>query len=271
MKFNFKGKSIVQTSLRLTLIGLIYLSSSCVNSKKLLYFSELSNDTLKASNLAPASAIQANDVLGITVSSPNPEASIIFNASMSGSSIPTVSGVSGNLSNTYGYLVSQDGYINFPMLGSIKAAGLTKEQLKGMITQQLIVKKLLIDPIVSINYMNFKVTVLGEVGKPAVINVPTEKISILEAIGLAGDLTIFAKRDNILLIREENGNKITRRLNLNSSDLFTSGFYYLKSNDVIYVEPGKAKLASTNRAAQWLPIVFGGLSLAVVLVDRLAK
>lgn len=253
------------------LVWLISLSSSCVDSKKLLYFSSLSNDTLKASNLAPASVIQANDVLGITVSSPNPEASVIFNASMSSTSIPTVSGTTGSLTNNFGYLVSQEGYINFPILGELKAAGLTKEQLKGLITRELIQKKLLINPIVSINYMNFKVTVLGEVGKPSVINVPTEKISILEAIGLAGDLTIFAKRSTVLLIREENGQKITRRLDLNSSDLFTSGFYYLKSNDVIYVEPGKAKMASTSRASQWVPIVFGGLSFAVIVVDRLVK
>ena len=271
MNFYHSGRQLVQLALYISIIVFISLNSSCVNSKKLLYFSTLSNDTLMASNMPPASVIQANDVLGITVSSPNPEASVIFNASMSSTSIPTVSGATGALTNSYGYLVSQEGYINFPMLGGIKAAGLTKEQLKGLITHQLIEKKLLIEPIVSINYMNFKVTVLGEVGKPSVINVPTEKISILEAIGLAGDLTIFAKRSNVLLIREENGQKITRRLDLNSSDLFTSGFYYLKSNDVVYVEPGKTKIASTSRASQWIPIVFGGLSFAVIVVDRLVK
>ena len=129
-------------------------------------------------------------------------------------------------------------------------------------------KKLLVDPIVSVRFQNFRVTVLGEVKNPAVIPVPSEKISLLEAIGLAGDLTVYAKRDNVLVIREENGEKITKRINLNSNELFTSPYYYVKSNDVIYVEPNKAKVASAGRSQTWLPIIFSALSFMTIIADR---
>jgi polysaccharide export outer membrane protein len=137
-------------------------------------------------------------------------------------------------------------------------------------------KKLLLDPIVSIRFLNFRVTVLGEVGKPTVIPIPNEKISLLEALGLAGDLTIYGNRANVMVIREDvlPGKKEQRsiaRVNLNSSELFTSPYYYLQSNDIVYVEPNKAKIASTSRAGQWLPVIFSGLSLAAIVADRLIR
>jgi len=143
-----------------------------------------------------------------------------------------------------------------------------KEQLKATITKQLVDKKLLIDPIVSVRFQNFRVTVLGEVRNPSVIPVPSEKISLLEAIGLAGDLTIYAKRDNVLVIREENGEKTVKRMNLNSTELFTSPYYYLKSNDVVYVEPNKTKIATAGRAQVWMPVVFSALSFLTIVADR---
>jgi polysaccharide export outer membrane protein len=149
--------------------------------------------------------------------------------------------------------------------------GLTKSQLKEIIIKNLLDKKLLVDPIVDIRFVNFRVTVLGEVGRPAVVNVPNEKISILEAIGMAGDLTIYANRENVLLIRETNGNKEIKRLNLNSNEIFTSPYYYLKSNDVVYAEPNKTKVRSTSQSWQILPIVLGSLSFLVIVADRLIK
>ena len=158
-----------------------------------------------------------------------------------------------------GYLVDTDGNIYFPLLGSIKAEGLTKTQLKDKIRNLSIEKKILLDPIVNIRFLNFRVTVLGEVGRPTVIPIPNEKISLLEALGLAGDLTIYGNRTNVMVIREEvvPGQKDQRsihRLNLNSAELFTSHYYYLQSNDIVYVEPNKSKVASTSRATQWLPV-----------------
>jgi polysaccharide biosynthesis/export protein len=244
---------------------MIFLLSSCVNYRKAVYFNDLSEGIIKTSNTAPASLIQNNDILSISVSSLNPEASAIFNTP---NNATNNTGTGGSSMQSTGYLVKPDGNIQFPILGEIKASGLTKEQLELNIKQTLVNKKLLIDPIVTIRYLNFRVTVLGEVGKPSVINVPSERISLLEAIGLAGDLTIYAKRDNVLLIREEAGQKITKRLNLNSSELFTSSYYYLKSNDVIYVEPGKAKVETSGRGVLFTPIIISSLTLAIIVIDR---
>jgi len=118
---------------------------------------------------------------------------------------------------------------------------------------------------VNIRYLNYKVTVIGEVGHPTVINVPNEKISLLEALGLAGDLTIYSKRDNVLIIREIEGAKSFQRINLNTNELFTSPYYYLKSNDVVYVETNKNKVASTSRGVIWIPVIFSAFATAVTL------
>jgi polysaccharide export outer membrane protein len=168
-------------------------------------------------------------------------------------------------------LVNADGTIDLPILGAVTAAGLTKEELKTKITDIILSKKLLVDPIVDIRYLNYEVTVLGEVARPTVITVPNEKISLLKALGLAGDLTIYGKRDNVLLIREENGEKVTRHINLNSSDFFNSPYYYLKPNDVIYVQPNATKAATAGRSSQYLPIIFSVLSVVAIVLDRVIR
>jgi len=210
--------------------------------------------------------IQKNDLLSITVSSPNAKASEFFNLSNS-----TVQTVNYTTTQATGFLVNQDGYIEFPMLGKIKAAGMRKKQLKEKIAAALAENKLLVDPLVAIRYLNFKVTVLGEVANPSVINVPDERISLLQALGLAGDMTIYAKRDNVMLLREEEGKRTVKRLNLNSKDLLTSPYYYLKSNDIVYVEPNKAKVTAASNTRAWLPAVLSGLSFTAIIVDRLTR
>jgi polysaccharide export outer membrane protein len=235
--------------------------SSCVNTRKATYFNDLGDSARFASTKLPQSLIQPNDILSISVSSLSPEATVIFNTPNTPSGYGQPSG----------YLVTDDGIILFPVLGSIKAGGLTKDQLKTSITKSLIDKKLLVDPIVSVRFQNFRVTVLGEVKNPTVIPVLSEKISLLEAIGLAGDLTIDAKRDNVLVIREENGEKTVKRLNLNSIELFTSPYYYLKSNDIVYVEPNKAKVASASNSRQFIPVILSSITLVVVILDRLLR
>lgn len=246
------------------LLCMLFLTA-CVNTKKSVYFPDVKNDTLRTSFSIPVSKIQSNDLLGITVSSPDPQATMMFNLT----STATTGAVSlpSTTTNSSGYLVTTEGFIKFPELGPIKVAGLTKQQLEEGITALLLKNKLLKDPIVVVRHLNFRVTVLGEVGRPSVINVPSEKISMLEAIGLAGDITAWGKRDNVLLIREDNGVKISRRFNLNSNELFDSEFYYLKSNDVIYVEPNKARVAGAGRSQQWAPILLSSMALTVLILD----
>ena len=168
---------------------------------------------------------------------------------------------------TIGYLVSQGGEISFPILGTIHAAGLTKTQLSGELTKQLRDKKLLIDPIVTIRYLNFRVSVMGEVNKPGVYTTPIEKLTVLEALSFAGDATLYGEKNNVLLIREnEKGDKITVRLDLTQPSILSSPYFYLRSNDVIIVQTNPKKL-SKERNAQLIPIILSFVSLAIVIVS----
>lgn len=252
------------------LIGILLVSCvSCVNTKQVIYFNDVADTALVVTQLGLEPVIQRNDLLSISVSSLSLQATQVFNApNVTASS----NGYFGNgHSPVEGYLVSNDGYIRFPMLGNIKAVGLTKKQLEDEVAHQLIDHKLLFDPIVNIRYLNFRVTVLGEVGRPGVIYVPGEQISILEAIGQAGDLSIYGKRENVALIRQEGDQKIVRRLNLNSSQILKSPYFFLKSNDVVYVEPGKAKVAAGSRGQQLLPVALSGISIIVVIITSLIR
>lgn len=241
---------------------------SCVSSKKVAYFTDVSDSTLIASKAGLEPLIQKKDILSISISSLSNEATIIFNTPNQPAS-PT--GSVNNSSQTAGYLVSQEGNIKFPILGNIPAVGLTQKQLEDNITKLLLDKKLLFDPIVTARFLNFRVTVLGEVNRPGVVLVPNEQISILEAIGQAGDLTIFGLRNNVILIRQEGPDKLVKRINLNSSQILQSPYFFLKSNDVIYVEPGKAKVASRSPFQQQLPVIFSGLSLVIILLTNVFK
>lgn len=249
---------------------LIFISvislSACVNVKKATYFNDISDSEFKSRFENMESVIKENDLLSISVSSPNPEATEVFNAS--NVSVTQTSTATGTTTQASGYLVDHEGFIRFPFLGTLKAAGKTKQELRGEITKELVDRKLLLEPIVDIRYLNYRVSVLGEVKDPSVLTIPSEKVTLLEALGLAGDLTVYAKRDNILLIREEDNVKKLVRLDLTSDEIFTSPYYNLKSNDIIYVEANKSKVASTSRVNQWLPIIISSLSLAVIAFDR---
>jgi polysaccharide export outer membrane protein len=255
------------------------LLPSCVNTKKTVYFNNIQDTILTERVLNAEPVIRQSDVLNITVSSLNPEASVIFNTPnlVSAISSTNVASGGGSIPGTVGagqytgYLVNADGNIKYPVIGDIKVAGLTKKQLEEQIVQLLTDKKLLVDPIVSVRFLNFRVTVLGEVNKPTTINVVNEHISILEALGLAGDLTIYGKRDNVLLIREDGRKKIIHRIDLNSEEILTSPFYYLQTNDVVYVEPNKSKIASTSRTQQLLPIIIAGLGFIAIIVTYSIK
>ncbi len=249
--------SRINSKVRLLLMIIICSAVfSCRSAKEAVYFNNQPEGEFAINNPLTQQPIVPNDILSITVSSPNADASAVYN---------------GTAQKTTSYLVEKDGSFQFPVLGKIQAAGLTKAQLTDFLRNTLIDKKLLLDPIVTINYLNFRVTVLGEVTKPMVVLVPNEKISLLEALGMAGDLTIYARRDNVMLIREENGKRLIKRIDLNSGDLFNSQYYYLKSNDIIYAQPNKTKIFSTSSTRQILPIIFSAISLAALVLYRLKK
>lgn len=264
MNKSFKG--VVYFFISILTINLL---SSCANTKKIAYFNDIGDSARIVSKGSLEPIIQKKDILSITVSSLSNEATVIFNTP--NLPITPSAATNPNAPQTAGYLVGEDGTIKFPILGDIQAAGLTQKQLENNITKQLIDKKLLFDPIVSSRFLNFRVTVLGEVNRPGVIISPSEQISILEAIGQAGDLTIYGVRDNVILIRQEGPEKLVKRLNLNTSKILQSPYFFLKSNDVIYVEPSKARVASTDFTRQLLPIIFSGISVVVIVLNSLLK
>lgn len=239
--------------------------ASCASPEKARYFNKLPEAEYRVPNDNPDPIIQKGDILNITVSSLNPAENAIYNAPINA---VTSANNAASIASLTGYLVGPDGKITFPVIGEVKAAGMSKKQLRDAIVGELTGRQLLLNPVVTIRILNFRVTVLGEVGRPSTIDVPNEKITLLEAIGLAGDLTLYAKRDNILLIRSEEGKKITRRINLGTDEIFRSPYYYLKSNDVVYVESNKAKVQSTSRTTQLLPVLLSALAFVAVIVDR---
>ncbi|UPK72913.1 polysaccharide biosynthesis/export family protein [Chitinophaga filiformis] len=194
----------------------------------------------------------------------NPEDVIVFNAPSMASP-----GTAGGGPQVTGYLVNEQGFIEYPVLGQVKAAGLTKEQLTTYLRDELNNRKLMKDPVVSVRFLNYRVTVLGEVSRPGVFAINNERMSIMEALGIAGDITIYGKKDNVLLIREVDGQRTIKRLNLNSDDILSSPYYYLQSNDVVYVEPTKARVANASGNRQTISIILSSISLFVIILDRL--
>ncbi len=253
-------------------LSLISLSIvSCTTTQKSIYFYNMKDTTVSSNGAAEnETIIQKNAILSIQVTSLSEEASKIFNINNTFSI--NASTATGSNSAYTGYLVNTDGNIQMPLLGNVKAAGFTKREIKENITRLINDKKLLLEPIVTVRLLNFEVTVVGEVGRPTVITVPNERISLLKALGLAGDVTIYGNRENVLLIRESEGKKIVRRLNLNDGNFIVSSpYYYLQPNDVVYVETNKDKVSSVSRNRVILPTTLSILSLASLVVVTLVR
>lgn len=253
---------------------LVCLLSACTSSRNLVYFSDLDNPGTGPIQNRANPKIQPDDVLSITVSSLSPESNALYNNGV----LPQANLATGSMSAApgkanEGYLVDKDGFINFPVLGNVKLAGLTKEEATAKLTSEISrdVKK----PIINIRFLNFKVTVIGEVSKPSTFTIPTENINILEALALAGDLTPYGKRENILVIREKDGVRTTTRINLNNKSTLDSPYYYLQQNDIVYVEPDKNKEAqiSLTRANTQFAISVGlsALSVLTILLTNISK
>ena len=163
------------------------------------------------------------------------------------------------LPQTSGYLVTDNGTIELPLLGTLSVGGLTNVQAAELVRGKL--KTFLKEPTVNVRNLNFRVSVLGEVARPALFTIPNERLTLPEALGLAGDLTIYGRRDNVLIIREENGKRTFARLDLTKRDAFRSAYYSLRPNDIVYVEPSQARIATADRTFQIIPIVLGVVSI----------
>ncbi|WP_426061927.1 polysaccharide biosynthesis/export family protein [Hymenobacter sp. B1770] len=238
------------------LISVTFLGvAACSSSRDLRYFKDLKEageSKAQILNNKPLS-IQPGDLLSVTVTSLSPESSVLFNtgviAATSSANTNVASTVNNAVSNNRrqdeGYVVDKAGFITFPVLGQVKVGGATREE--AIQTMTAAVKKYVKQPIVDIRLLNFRITVLGEVKAPSSFNVTQGSINVLEALGMAGDMTEFGKRENVLVIREKGGERVTTRLNLHNKEVFNSPYFYLQQNDIVYVEPdNRSKLAQTS-------------------------
>ena len=254
-------------AIAITNLLLLVLVSSCSTQKEINYFPEIKDETIANKMAVPEPTIQINDILSITVSSSNPEASALFNAPNESTNNTNVGANSMN-TLTIGYLVNVNGDINFPILGMIHVVGMTKFHLTTLLTDKIVEKKLLIDPIVTIRYLNFRVSVMGEVSRPGVYTTPTEKLSVMEALSFAGDITIYGQKNDVLLIREnDKGEKIIKHLDLTDQSVLSSPYYYLKSNDVLIIRTNGSRLAK-EKNSQSIPILFAVLSFLIIVASQ---
>lgn len=226
-------------------IVFVFLFSSCVSKKKFVYLQGAQDFGTVSSNYDPI--IQNDDLLSIVVSTLEPDAAVPF--------------------NTPSYLVDNEGKIDFPVIGNLQVAGFSIKELKNMLKQKLASQ--LVDPVINIKILNFKVTVLGDVAQPGVKIFQNHRVTLFDAIGASGDLTAFGKRYNLLIVRDIQGLKTFNRVDITKADFVNSPFYYLDQNDLVYVEQRKAKIDST--ALPNLPLyisVFTFLLTVTLLVTK---
>jgi polysaccharide export outer membrane protein len=190
--------------------------------------------------------VQPKDMISIVVTSRNPELAAMFNLATVSYQAGSESSATGGYNRIMGYSVDSDGDINFPIVGKVKVAGMTRWEVAETIKNELVSRNLLKDPVVTVEFLNFKISVLGEVNNPGAYTIQGDRINLLEALSLAGDLTIYGKRDNVSVIREQNGKRYVYKVDLRDANLFKSDAYYLQQNDVIYVEPNKVRAGQST-------------------------
>jgi polysaccharide biosynthesis/export protein len=268
----------------IVLITFSFVFPSCVSTRPLTYM-QGTFDTAQLSQIKiPEPRVRPGDLLSIIVYSDNPEATALFNQTLiiangsSGSSSgsagaagtggagggtgSSVGAVGAGSPTTPGYLVDEDGNIQFQNLGLLHVEGLTKDSLKILLDSHL--KQYFKNPYYTIRFMNYRFTMLGEVTHPGIFSIPGEHVSLLEAIGLAGDLTLYGRRDNILVIRETEGKRQWARLDLTKPQIMSSPYYYLQQNDVVYIEANKKKLLANDQATT------RNITIAATIISTLA-
>jgi polysaccharide export outer membrane protein len=259
----------------IVLASLVISFGSCGNTRHLTYL-QGQFDTTKLSQLSNAEpVIRKGDILSIVVFSDNPEATKIYNQTviLSSSTSPgagggaitgtgTTEGMTGGNPNPGGYQVDENGNIVFQSLGLLHVEGMTKAQLKDTLDARL--TKFLTNPYFNIRFLNYRFTMLGEVVRPGVISIPGEKINLLQALALAGDMTYYGRRDNVTVIRESNGKREFARLDLTKPEVISSPYFYLQQNDLVYIE------ASNKKAAANDVVTARNISLALAFISTFA-
>ncbi len=235
---------------------------SCAQKRDLAYFSNLAQQRAEETIQDQPIKIQQNDLLRININSLNPESNTLF-------TVNRQNATSGNYDGPAGYRVAKDGMITLPVIGNIKMEGLTITQAQDALTEKL--TKYVKEPIVEVQLLNFKITVIGEVNKPSSFTIPGDHINLLEALGMAGDMTVYGKRENVLIIREQNGKRTMRRLDLNQQNVLNDPFFNLMQNDIVYVEPDKSKAIEYSPSTRIMPIVIASISAVAVLISAILR
>ncbi|MDR0698799.1 MAG: polysaccharide export protein [Tannerella sp.] len=253
----------------LPVLFVLILLSACTTPKDIVYFQDAGNFKAYKDVDKYEVYIHQDDLLAIMVNSQATEAALPFNLPMASY---YVGGELYGQQRVLGYLVDKEGTIDFPILGKLKVEGLTRNQLRDLIKEKLKTNGLLKDPIITVNFLNFKVSVQGEVNRPGSFNITGERITLLEALSMAGDLTIYGRRNRVAVIREAKGERMILYHDLSSTELFKSPCYYLQQNDIVYVEPNKRRIQQSNinqnnSASIWLSIVSVLLTATSVIIS----
>ncbi len=243
-------------------LGILVLLASCASRKDVVYFQNSQDFETLVNKNTFSPKFKIDDLISIHISTLNAEASAPFN-------LYRGSEEGGIRPEQVDYLVDKDGEIDFPVIGKIKVAGLSPEELRQLLRDRL--KDYLIDPIINIRLKNFTVTVLGDVNKPGTYSVIGERITLMEAIGMAGDLKIKGRRDNVMVIRDFDGTKVYTKVDLTDKKVLNSPVYYLTQNDIVYVEPNKSSVASStldNRATIIVSILSVLITSTAIVLTR---
>lgn len=267
----------IKTIAKTLTVCAILICSSCSTPKQVAYFADLKpGQEAVIINPSPIKLLP-NDKVTIIVSTGDQRLNQLFNLPVSRNDIGTIyeGGMANNSNgNVAPYTIDRQGYINFPVLGKLHVAGMTREELSEYIRRELISRDLAKNPIVTVDYLNLSVSVMGEVTRPGRFPISREDYTVLDALSAAGDLTIFGKRENIMVLREENGVQKVYEINLNSGrDLTKSPVYYLQQNDVIYVEPNATKARQSkpdgnvwSQPSLWLSVASLLTTITVLIV-----
>ncbi len=257
MNPNFTTQGRNTTKIISACLLFVVIFSSCTSYKNIPYFQDLNRSQIITEDLNNYSSlvVQPEDRISISVSSLNPDAAAVFNNNIQDSGSATDN-------RTYGYLVDQKGEIKLPLVGTMKVAGLSTAEVSAKLQQLLLTY--LKEPTVSIQVVNFKVAVLGDVMRPDIYRSESERLTVAEALALAGDLNITAKRKDITLVREINGKRIFIPIDLTSKEIFKSPYFYMKSNDLLFVQPSKLKLATVDTGYRNASLIISALSLLAI-------
>lgn len=242
----YKFKMQYRGALILVYIAIIF--GSCKAPRDVVYFQDLENLEEMSPNINNVTIYKPLDIISVKISAPDPEAAIPFNSNGINTLTNEGSNQNSDVNNGAKYLIDDQGMIQFPILGSLKVGGLSNIEVKKLLKEKL--KMFINEPIVSVKLSNFKITILGEVKNPGLYNLDSEKTTIIEVLGMAGDLGIQAKRTNITVIRQKEDKQIVYKLDLTSKDIFNSPAYFITQNDFIYVEPNNSKV-KLSRTSDW--------------------